>query len=104
MSVERELFGVADADRDWFDYYEAATSWHERVKRHFYVTGDRKLLAESPASATAPEVAGTADHRRRSSVRYIGLVMISRDVLYVEAHDGYIREPSRVTTCTSRLL
>ena len=86
-----ELFGVADADRDWFDYYEAATSWHERVKRHFYVTGDRKLLAEVRASATAPRWRERRIIDVVQALRYLGLVMISRDVLYVEAHAGYLR-------------
>jgi hypothetical protein len=83
--------GLTGGRREWFLYYEAVTWYHRNSGRHFFVTADRRLLRE----LNAAESAGNWRDRRIVSIsqalRFVGLLMVSRNTLYLEARNGYTR-------------
>ena len=80
-----DQLGLDGAEREWFLYYEAVTWYHRNSSRHFFVTADRRLLRELAASPTEGHWANRRIITVPKTLELAGLVMRSRDLIYLEA-------------------
>jgi hypothetical protein len=98
-SRERRVdqLGLEGAEREWFLYYEAVTWYHRNSSRHLFVTADRRLLRELAASPTDGPWANRRIITVLKALELVGLVMRSRDLIYLEAEGNYTRSTSAYT-------
>lgn len=85
-----DQYGYEGAERDWFIYYASLSHFHRHSKRHYIVTADERLLAESEEES---------GFFRRGQHRFIpvghalflaGLVMKAHgEVFYESPQPGY---------------
>lgn len=86
---QADRLGFAGAEREWFLYYEALTWYHRASSRHLFVTADRRLLRELNASPTDGHWANRRIITVRKALELAGLVMRSRDLIYLTAQGNY---------------
>jgi hypothetical protein len=82
-----DLCGYVSAERDWFIYYASLNHFHARSGRHYLVTADDRLLAESEAEKGWFR-RGQADTRIRSvssALFLAGLTMKAHGRVFYEA-------------------
>ncbi len=82
-----DRFGYSGSERDWFTYYASLNHFHAHSGRHYLVTADPRLLAESEAEKGWFR-RGQPDTRIRSvssALFFAGLAMKSHGQVFYEA-------------------
>jgi hypothetical protein len=93
-----DQLGLVGSDREWFLYYEAVTWDHRNSDRHFFVTADQRLLRELTAPGTEAQWTNRRIVTIRKTLELIGLIMRSRDVIYLDADGNYTRSTPAYTS------
>jgi len=88
---QADQLGLEGTAREWFLYYETVTWFHRNSSRHYFVTADRRLLKEMKSETHGPRWSGRRIITVRQTLAAIGLMMRSREELYVQAEPHYTR-------------